>query len=77
MDSLLIDLLGGGYEIYSPWIEQSDWTVWTYHGNNYTSSFIFYGHNQWIAFIEITNVVLTKHSHFSFSYSFLHKKFHD
>ncbi len=25
-------LLGGGYEIYSPRIEQSDWTVWTYHG---------------------------------------------
>ena len=29
---LSIHLLGGGYEIYSPQIEQSDWTAWTYHG---------------------------------------------
>ncbi len=27
LDGLLIQLLGGGYEIYSLQIEQSDWTV--------------------------------------------------
>ncbi len=27
-----LDTLGGGYEINSPQIVQSDWTVQTYHG---------------------------------------------
>ncbi len=34
MDGLLAHLLGGGYEMYSPRIEQADWTVWMYHSTN-------------------------------------------
>ncbi len=37
LDISLIHFLGGEYDIYSPRIEQFDWTVWSYHDTIYFS----------------------------------------
>ncbi len=39
LDGSLIHFLGEGFKIYVPRIEQSDWTVWMYHG---TMCFIWF-----------------------------------